>query len=110
MKVLILFLVFAIGIQPLNAGFCNLDMGKSQPGQHQMDPSDHGGHDCCKSDGSDSNDGCDNAMNCGCFVHATAIPMVMKLVLTPEYSYSESFTTGLVLPSHSTPPFRPPIS
>lgn len=122
MKVLILFLVLAISIQPLQAGSCAVDMGKAPQGQHQtshkmdhemdheMDHSGGGGHDCCKTDGADSPHGCDNTMNCGfCFVHASALPSVMKLALTWEHNYSVDFTTGLVLPSHSSPPFRPPI-
>jgi len=123
MKLLILFLVLAISIQPLQAGSCDMEMGKNQPGQNQMshemdhemdrkmDHSGRGGHDCCKTDGTDSPHGCDNTMNCGfCFVPASALPGIPKLALTWEHNYSLDFTTGLVLPSHSSPPFRPPIS
>lgn len=43
MKFLILFLVLAISAQPLQAGFCDMDMGKNQETPHHMDMSDSEG-------------------------------------------------------------------
>ncbi len=111
MKVLIFILVLAISAQPLQAGFCDMDMGKAQQKTHHMDKSEPGNHDCCDPDRTDSPDGCDGGMNCGsCFLHASALPSVMKFTPTWEHTYSLDISTGLVLPSHSSPPFRPPIS
>jgi hypothetical protein len=111
MKLLILFLVLAISAQPLQAGFCEMDMGKNQQTSHHMDKSNDAGHDCCDSEDPDSQEGCDNGMNCGmCFVNASALPSVMRFTPTWEHGYSTDFLSTLVLPSHSSPPFRPPIS
>ena len=111
MKVLIFILVLAISAPPLQAGFCDMDMGKNQQKSHHMAKSEKADHDCCDPDRTDSPEGCDSGMDCGfCFVHATALPSVMKFTPTWERIYSVNFSSGLVLPSHSSPPFRPPIS
>lgn len=111
MKLLILFLVLAISTQPLQAGFCDMDLEKSQQASHHMDESDAAGHDCCDTDDPDSRESCDAGMNCGlCFVSASAIPSSMKFAPDWEHGYSMGFLSALALPSHSSPPFRPPIS
>ena len=111
MKVLIFILVLALSAPPLQAGFCDMDMEKGQQNMHHMDKSSHGKHGCCDPEEADSPHGCDSGMNCGfCFVHATALPHVMKFVPAWERIYSVDISSGLVLPSHSSPPFRPPIA
>jgi hypothetical protein len=50
MKFLILILVLAISAQPLQAGFCDMDMEKSQKTSHHMEHYDHDAHDFCVSD------------------------------------------------------------
>ena len=114
MRFLILILVMAISAQPLQAGFCDMDMEKNQETPHhmgQMDPSDSGGHDCCDTNDSDSQDGCDSLMDCGfCIATVPAIPSMMKFGASWVHKYSAHFPSGFVLPSHSSPPFRPPIS
>ena len=111
MKLLILFLIVAISAQPLQAGFCDMDMEKSQETSHHMDQSEPDGHDCCDSDDSDKQEGCDGEMNCGfCFASASALPGMIKINATWTLHFSRNFSSGVVLPSHSSPPFRPPIS
>jgi len=111
MKLLILFLIVAISAQPLQAGFCDMDMEKSQESSHHMELSDQDGHDCCDSDDSDTQEGCDGEMNCGfCFASVSALPSMIKMSATWTHDYSQGFSSGVVLPSHSSPPFRPPIS
>jgi hypothetical protein len=111
MKTLILFLVLAISTQPLQAEFCAVDMEMNQEGAHQMDHSDHDAPDCCDSDDSNQTQGCDNNMNCGmCFLSTSALPDLMKLNPVWGHHYSLGLSSDLVLPSHSSPPFRPPIS
>jgi hypothetical protein len=111
MKFLILMLVLMISTQPLQAGFCDMDMEKSQNTPHQMEHSDHDGHDCCDSDDTDSQKGCDSEMNCGfCSTSVSALPGMIKINATLVHQYSQNFSSGVALPSHSSPPFRPPIS
>jgi hypothetical protein len=111
MKLLILILVLAISAQPLQAGACDMDMEKNQESTHHMDMSGPNGHDCCDTEDTDSLDGCEAGMNCGmCFVSVSAISSIPRTV--PVWShlvYLES-SSGVILPSHSSPPFRPPIA
>lgn len=116
MKLWILILVLAISAQPLQAGSCDMDMEKNQETSHHMDHSDmdhsdHEGHKCCDSDESDSPTGCDSNMNCGpCFVSVSMISNLTKLSAEFSHHYTPGLSSGVVLPSHTTPPFRPPIS
>jgi len=117
MKLLILILVLAISVQPLQAGFCDMDMEKNQEPSHhmgqmdQMDQSDQDSHDCCDSDNSDSQEGCDGDMQCGfCFANVSAFPSMIKVNVSWVHQYSLDFSSEFILPSHSSPPFRPPIS
>lgn len=109
MKFLILFLVLAISIQPLQAGVC--DMETSQDVSHQMDRSDDGDHDCCDSDDSGSEPGCGNMMHCGfCSATFSTLPGIYKFNAGWATRYSTGLISGFVFPSHSAPPFRPPIA
>jgi len=111
MRILTLLIVLAISTQPLQAGICDMDMEKSQESPHHMQDSENGGHDCCDSDESDSQDGCDSEMKCGfCFANLTALPDTIKLSSTWVNLFSLGLSSGVILPSHSPPPFRPPIS
>jgi hypothetical protein len=111
MKLLALILVLAISAQPLQVGACDMDMENSQDSTRQMDSSGPDGHDCCDTEDSDSDEGCGAGMHCGmCFVSVSAIfsiPRVVPVWSHPVYLESSS---GLILPSHSAPPFRPPIA
>ena len=111
-----MILVLAISAQPLQAGFCDMDMEKNQETSHHMDHSgmdhsDHEGYKCCDSDESDSSTGCDSNMNCGpCFVSVSMISNLTKFSAEYTHQYTPRLSSGVVLPSHNTPPFRPPIS
>jgi hypothetical protein len=116
MKLWILILVLAISAQPLQAGFCDMDMEKNQETSHEMDHSgmdhsDQESHKCCDSDDSDSPTGCDSSMNCGpCFVSASMISNLTKFSSTIAHQHTPDISSGVALPSHTTPLFRPPIS
>jgi len=111
MRILILLLVLAISTQPLLAGVCDMDMDKSQESSHHMQDSENDGHDCCDSDESDTEDGCDGEMKCGaCFANLSALPDIIKLSSSWDSHFSLDLSSGVILPSHSSPPFRPPIS
>jgi hypothetical protein len=111
MKLLILFLVLAISAQPLQAGFCDMELEKNQQTPHHMDMSDSQGHDCCDTDDSDTREGCDSGMNCGmCIVSVSALASIPKVTPVWSQPFYRNFPSGMILPSHSSPPFRPPIS
>ena len=116
MKVLVLILVLAISAQPLQAGFCDMDMEKNQETSHHMDHSDmdhsdQENHRCCDSDESDSPTGCDSNMNCGpCFVSFSMIPSLARFFADITHSDALGLSPGVVLPSHTSPLYRPPIS
>jgi len=111
MRLLILILVLAISAQPMQAGACDMSMDDNQEATHHMDMSGSSGHDCCDTEDSNSDKGCDAGMNCGmCFVSVSAmfsIPRVVPVWSHPVYLESSS---GVILPSHASPPFRPPIA
>lgn len=111
MKWLIFILVLLIAAQPVQAGVCAMDTGDDPPTAHHADMAASSGHACCDTDDTDPRDACDTGMNCGmCFVSVSALPMIPRV--EPAWSrpvYGE-FSTGVILPSHSSPPFRPPIA
>lgn len=109
MKVLILFLAIAISTQPLLAGTCAME--SNQEASHHMEQADDRGHDCCDSDQDEQQQGCDGEMHCGsCGTTVSALPDIFKIHASWENQYSLNLSSGLELPSHSSPPFRPPIS
>ena len=109
MKVLILILAMAISTHPLLVGACAME--SNQEASHQMDQTDDRGHDCCDSDQDEQQEGCDGEMQCGsCGTTVSALPDVFKVSARWENQHSLNISSGLVLPSHSSPPFRPPIS
>jgi hypothetical protein len=111
MKTLVFILVLAISSQPFQAGFCDLSPETIQGTGHHMDDPDQGSHDCCDPKPMDSKDQCDNGMNCSrCFLPISALPVMLTPASTWEQCWFMGLSSGLVLPSHSSPPFRPPIS
>ena len=112
MKFLTFILVLLINIQPLQAGFCDMESGQEAP--QTMEHSDDGNHDCCDSDESDDSDsqsGCDGMMHCGsCNASFSALPDILKFNARWVTNYSHGLSSGVELPSHSAPPFRPPIA
>jgi hypothetical protein len=109
MKFLTLMLVMMISTQPLQAGFCDMDM--SQDNSHHPEQSEDTSHDCCDTDDSETPQGCDGNMHCGfCSANTSALPDTLKVKPTWVNYYSPNLLSGIVLPSHSSPPFRPPIS
>jgi hypothetical protein len=126
MKLLILILVLTLNLQPLQAGTCDMDMEKNQETSHHMDQTGHmrhmdrtaqmdhtaqNQHDCCDSGGSDSGNSCDDQMQCGfCFANVSALPSLNRFASAWTQQYSLDFSAQLILPSHSSPLFRPPIS
>ena len=109
MKALILILALAISAQPLLAGACAMETNQEAP--NQLEQADDGGHDCCDSDQVEQQQGCDGEMQCcSCGATVSALPDVFKVNARWENQHSLNISSGILLPSHSSPPFRPPIS
>ena len=77
MKLLAATLVFMIAAQPVQAGFCDMEMGSDAaagPGQHHPEKAadDHG---CCDPSDGDDRLPCSERMHCGsCSIGVAAIP------------------------------------
>lgn len=117
MKLWILILVLAISAQPVQAGSCAMGGEKGQETMHhmdamEMDHEDHERHSCCDSDESDPADsGCDGNMNCGpCFVSVSMISSLARVSAEFFHQAAPAVPSGVILPSHTAPPFKPPIS
>ncbi|MGD9020348.1 MAG: hypothetical protein PVJ71_03420 [Lysobacterales bacterium] len=113
MRLLVFILVLAVSAQPLQAGFCDMDMENGQEKSHYDDGAIDDGHDCCDTDETDvqQEQGCGGNMHCApCFVSAPVLPVMARLQLDWSPQNPQGMVSGLILAAHASPPFRPPIS
>jgi hypothetical protein len=109
MKFVVLLLVLAIMIPPVQAGGCDVETG--QTSAHQMQATDNGDRTCCDSGQTESPQGCSSDMLCGfCSASTSSIPATPRFSMIWQHHYSRNTSSGAVAPSHSSPLFRPPIS
>jgi hypothetical protein len=113
MKLLTLTLILAIITQPLQAGFCA--MGVDQGSAPAMDTGtnmDHGdGHDCCDTEAPAAEVSCEGGAHCShCTVASPALPSVFRVPVAWLANGAIRLSGGLLPPSHSSAPYRPPIS
>jgi hypothetical protein len=111
MKLLAFILVIALGAPPLQAGVC--DMG-ADPGQETQQSTAHPGaddHDCCDTEKADEPEGCEGGMDCcPCYVSLSVLPTFPRIAGGTLNTLVADRLTGVLLPSHASPPFRPPIA
>jgi hypothetical protein len=112
MKLLAALLVFMIAAQPVQAGFCDLDLSdgaEPHTGMVHDAAMASSDHDCCQSPDTEDGRVCSDMAQCGpC---ATAIPAVLPIqmvLFAPVGNYRCWLDDGALTPSHSAPPFRPP--
>ena len=113
MRILSLILILAISAQPLQAGFCAIDIGQGSSADmaSQMDMSDSDDHSCCDPEESESDTGCEAGMHCGmCTAAVPLVPEIPRIASILNSSHVSMLEGGHLLPSHSSPPYRPPIS
>ena len=116
MKLLTLMvLILAISAQPLAAGGCAVDMDQGETSVMEMPMGadmDHGDdHDCCDPQSDDSDPSCDGGAHCGmCTAVTPLLPASLKVNGPWHSDYAFVTDDGRLLPSHASPPFRPPIS
>lgn len=113
MKILILMLALLIAAPPVQAGLC--DMDHDQEASQNKEMSHHGqdnnGHDCCESDDKESAHFCDNAIDCNNCSSALFAVTAINAKAFPWSRVSHcSLADSRLASSHSSPPFRPPIS
>jgi hypothetical protein len=112
MKLLAATLVFMIAAQPVQAGFCDMEMDSDAaagPGQHHPEKAsdDHG---CCDPSDGDDRLPCSERMHCGsCSTGVAAIPIAVVPATAPEWTAPPVMNAGVLAPSHASPPYRPPI-
>ena len=111
MRLLVFILILTIGVQPLQAGSCDMEMEESPQTSHHMDMTSPQSHDCCDTKQSESTENCETGMDCGmCFVSVSAIPDIPRIYPVWNKPVYRGSSSGIMLPSHSSPPFRPPIA
>jgi len=118
MRFLILILILALSSQALQAGCCDVDMEKKQGTPHQVNHSGGSDHDCCDTDDSDDPVDPGSPPHCGNVLHCGTCSTIFSPILPDVYvfnanwltTYTTDFSSEAVLPSHSVPPFRPPIA
>jgi hypothetical protein len=110
MKFIVLLLVLAIMLPPVQAGSCDVETGQATT-SHQMQATDDGEHKCCDSEQAESPHGCSSDMLCGfCSASTSSIPDTPRYSVIWQHHYSRNTSSGAVASSHSSPLFRPPIS
>lgn len=113
MRLLTLILILAITAQPLQAGFCAMDLEQGQVAEMDMPMDmDHGdGHDCCDTDNQVPEESCEGGSNCShCTVVSPALSTILRVPVAWLPAGEFEISDGIILPSHSSPPYRPPIS
>jgi hypothetical protein len=106
-------MILAITTQPLQAGCCamEIDQGRSADMEMPMGMDHSDDHGCCDPQNSDSEEACENGSHCGfCTAVTPLTPSSVRLADVWIHVYSIEADVGDLLPSHASPPFRPPIS
>ena len=113
MRLLTLILILALAAQPLQAGCCAMDPGQGQ----SNDTMPHGGmpesdgHACCDTEEPEPDDSCQAGAHCGaCVAGFSLLPPALRIAAAWHHDYILNLSDGDELPSHASPPFRPPIS
>ena len=111
MKFLAFILVLALSAPPLQAGVCDMDIEQSQESGQSMAHPGADDHACCDPEPVDEPQSCEGGMDCcPCYVSASVLPTLPRVAAGPPSSLVADRLTGDLLPSHGTPPYRPPIS
>jgi hypothetical protein len=116
MKFVILLLILMLTVPPVQASGCAHDHGSAgeAPMEHPMDHSQAGQHDCCETDESEGSSECPEMDDCSSCLSATgsapAIPVTGARVVPACMAQVDLNGPGLLSPSHSMLPFRPPIA
>ncbi len=87
------------------------DQEAAQHAGMQHDIQNDSEHDCCDKGDSDRERDCNNSIDCNhCTAGAVAIIAMSGKFLHWNRTYQSGLAEDGLAPSHSSPPFRPPIS
>jgi hypothetical protein len=114
MNFLATLLVLMIAAQPAQAGFCDMEPSGNVSAhagmQHDQDPGSTA-HDCCSPADFDEDQGCTDMVPCGfCGSGVLAVAFVAHFDTPLLWADQNALGHGCILPSHTSVPFRPPIS
>jgi hypothetical protein len=111
MKYLVFILAVTLSAQPLQAGFCDVAPEETGNSAHHAMPMEGEGHDCCDTGQGDSDSDCGPGMDCSlCLAGLSALPMNLGVQFAWDHAAYSNLAPGPIIPSHTSPPFRPPIS
>lgn len=116
MKLLLLILAFLVAAPPVQAGVCDMEKNQDTTGHASMQYADReaSGHGCCDHENEEQEekeDSCCDVMPCGqCSLGISAILALTDHFLDWNTAHRHGFAGGSHLSTHSSPPFRPPIS
>ncbi len=109
MRVLLLLLILAIMAQPLQAGRC--EMESDRPMQLKQIIDKGSSHDCCKQVKDHGSDECDLMLQCaGSGSCSQTCPDDSDEPIPRPRVFDLSFLDAELRPSHSSPPYPPPIA
>jgi hypothetical protein len=113
-KFLSLVLVLAAAFQPPSAHACDMDQDPHQGLDHstmQMSQSAGAHSDCCGQAHSNAPSDCAGFMGCGfCVASASMIFSSLMTESVRLHTPAARARPGVIQPSHSSPPYHPPIS
>ncbi|MBT8038780.1 MAG: hypothetical protein HKO85_01600 [Xanthomonadales bacterium] len=116
MRQLVLTLILALTLQPLQAGGCAMDAAIDQSqtavkSAMPVDDTEAGAHDCCDTADQEQDSGCgSDAFCCPCMASVSLLPVEALVTQAAPNHHGPVVAADQVTPSHSVPPFRPPIS
>lgn len=114
MKFLSALLVLMIAAQPVQAGFCDMELhgdATATAGQQHHPGEPAGDHSCC--DPADGDDGttCSDRLHCGsCAGTVAAVAAGPSVAAPPDRATPWPLSGEGITPSHARPPYRPPIA
>jgi len=109
MKWVLALLILVMNMQPLAADAC--DVAASGQAAHHAQV-EHETHDrCCDPETMPNDEACEHASACGyCSAISPMLVQRFKTASAPTLTFDRDLAAGQLAPSHSAPPFRPPIS
>lgn len=109
MKYLLLIMALLLALPPVQAGGCGVG-GLQDPVQQSAGAN----HDCCPSNAVEDDAqerACEDGSHCaGCIITVAVVPLTLASVAHLRPLTDFTVPLPVLEPSHTLPPFRPPIS
>lgn len=112
MRLFVLILALSIALPPIQAGACEMEtnpVSAEHAGMMHLNQN-NAPHDCCDTDQSQSEKPCNEWAQCGqCSSSVPAITVALDKLSAWNETPASELARCFFPPSHSHPPFRPPI-